>query len=455
MSSRARIGIPPNRRRRRRLPPPSSSAVLLPAAPAHPAATSASGAIEPRETADLGAIGRLLSDAESARLRARSDLAVAESALRAAGDRHAEAVAAHDDAVAAVEDLRSRYRRRMSDDALRRNCRWNDMYRRLLEWREAHDGDTTVPCDADSGPEVVRLNRWVINQRTSYKYYLNGDKKHIKEHRIDALDKVRRRRRRRRRMPAIGFVWSVADQSWDKNFEELRNHYAKHETYHVAHKQSRKLAQFVSRLRTAMNHKNQGLVQTELTDERIRRLNSINFTWGIKRKVRKNANNETVKFDVMYEHLASFRETYGHTMVNKMEKEWKRGTSAPAQKVFRRLPLFLAFVRKEQLLYAEGRPCSLDEEKVRKLTELGVEWRRPVSEPRKGTGGVASRKKRRTTDLPHGQLLEEQQQYTCEGIEDEVDDVEEHHDLHEDISVHSPSGMQMQASSNHDGQQYT
>lgn len=300
-------------------------------------------------------------------------------------------------------------------------------------------------------------------------------------------------------------MWSVADQSWDKNFEELRNHYAKYETYHVAHKQSRKLAQFVSRLRTAMNHKNQGLVQTEcecvllsfllvfclfcrceggrggaskshrprtcvpishsryahrfslvetVTDERIRRLDSINFTWGIKRKLRKNANNETVQFDVMYEHLTSFRETYGHTMVNKMEKEWKRGTSAPAQKVFRRLPLFLAFVRKEQLLYAEGRPCSLDEEKVRKLTELGVEWRRPVSEPRKSTGGAASRKKRRMTDLLHGQRLDEQQQYTCEGIEDEVDDVEEHHDHHGDISVHSPSGMQMQTSINHDEQQY-
>jgi len=216
-----------------------------------------------------------------------------------------------------------------------------------------------------------------------------------------------------------------------------------------------------------------------VTDDRIRRLDSINFTWETKRKVRKNAaTNETVKFDAMYDHLASFRATFGHTKVNKMEKEWKRGTSAPAQKVYRRLPLFLAFVRKEQLLYAEGRPCSLDGEKVRKLDELGVEWRRPASEPRKSTGGEASRKKRRRAeDLPpddgggqhegvddHHPRREEQRGerssqeednllvdgYHYEGIEVvEVDDVVEehrsdHHDV--DILVHSPSAVQMLAS---------
>jgi hypothetical protein len=89
----------------------------------------------------------------------------------------------------------------------------------------------------------------------------------------------------------------------------------------------------------------------------------------------------------MYNHLVSFKEIYGHTKVNKLEKEWKKGLSVPPKKVYRRLPLFLSFLRKEQLLFAAGHPCSLDEEKIRLLTELGVEWRKPLSEPRKSTGG--------------------------------------------------------------------
>ena len=64
------------------------------------------------------------------------------------------------------------------------------MYYRLVEWKEEHDGDTTVPCDGKSTEEIRKLNRWVINQRSAYKYFMNGDKKHIKDHRIDALNKV-------------------------------------------------------------------------------------------------------------------------------------------------------------------------------------------------------------------------------------------------------------------------
>ena len=61
----------------------------------------------------------------------------------------------------------------------------------------------------------------------------------------------------------IGFIWSVTDQLWENNFELLKQHYTENGTFDVAHKKNRKLAAFVSRLRTAMSHKNQGLVQQE------------------------------------------------------------------------------------------------------------------------------------------------------------------------------------------------
>lgn len=67
----------------------------------------------------------------------------------------------------------------------------------------------------------------------------------------------------------------------------------------------------------------------------------------------------------------------------------------PEKRVYRRLPIFVAFCRKEQLLYAAGQPSALDEDKLRLLNEVGVEWKKPANEPRKSTGGEASRKKKK------------------------------------------------------------
>lgn len=184
-----------------------------------------------------------------------------------------------------------------------------------------------------------------------------------------------------------------------------------------------------------MSHKEQGLVQQELNDERVNRLNSIDFTWHVKRKQRKTATRDTVKFDVMYGHLCEFKEIYGHTKVNKMEKEWKKGEAVPEKKVFRRLPLFLAFCRKEQVKYVEGGQSSLDEEKIQLLNELGVEWKKPASEPRKNTGGEASRKKKKKEEYePHYHHAEDphaasgyfyqEQHHHHEGMLGETDEVD-------------------------------
>ena len=151
-----------------------------------------------------------------------------------------------------------------------------------------------------------------------------------------------------------------------------------------------------------------------MNKEKTEKLNSINFTWQAKRKrsARKaTSKRKTVQFEVMFDHLVSFQQTYGHTKVNKMEKEWKKGTSVPKEKVYRRLPIFLAYVRKEQLLHAAGKESSLDEEKIQRLTDLGVEWRMPAHEPRKCTGSDSSRKKKQ---MAESRAKMEQQQVDVE-----------------------------------------
>lgn len=76
------------------------------------------------------------------------------------------------------------------EEGLRESNRWNDMYHKLLAWKENNNGDVLVAVDKDSDEDTKKLSRWVINQRSSYKYFMNGDTKHIKDHRIDALNKV-------------------------------------------------------------------------------------------------------------------------------------------------------------------------------------------------------------------------------------------------------------------------
>lgn len=78
------------------------------------------------------------------------------------------------------------------EDGLKESNRWNEMYYKLLQWKENHDGDVLVGVDKDSDEDTKKLSRWVINQRSAYKYFMNGDTKHIKDHRIGALNKVGR-----------------------------------------------------------------------------------------------------------------------------------------------------------------------------------------------------------------------------------------------------------------------
>lgn len=132
-----------------------------------------------------------LAEAELHQQQSLVHLTTATSILQAAQSQHDMAKSVYDESVAKVENLKLRYRQQIMEEQLQQPCRWNVMYRKLIEWKESHDGDTTVPCDTKcSSSEIIKLNRWVVIQRTSYKYFMNGDTKHIKDYRVDALNKV-------------------------------------------------------------------------------------------------------------------------------------------------------------------------------------------------------------------------------------------------------------------------
>lgn len=258
--------------------------------------------------------------------------------------------------------------------------------------------DDAVPlcrCSAATTNILLYIDR-VQNQRVFYKYFINGDTKHIKQHRVDALNN-------------LGFVWNVFDHQWNANFEELKQYYSEKKTFGVPKRENSKLSTFVLTMRNAMKRRSEGIVQKEmtLTEQRIDKLNSINFTWELQRPPRKKktlAINIIADYDHLYQLLASFKEEYGHLKVSKMLQVWIKGESEPSNKDYRRLSTFVTTLKKEHDSYREGKPSILTEERVEQLTALGIKWKKPPNVPRKNTRSKEddpnreTRKRRKTDD---------------------------------------------------------
>jgi hypothetical protein len=80
----------------------------------------------------------------------------------------------------------------------KRNKRWNDMFHRLISYKNQHNS-TSVPKKYAADPE---LGNWVNNQRWRCK---NNP---ISEYRVNLLN-------------SIGFVWNALDNQWNEMFQRL------------------------------------------------------------------------------------------------------------------------------------------------------------------------------------------------------------------------------------------
>ncbi len=117
-----------------------------------------------------------------------------------------------------------------------------------------------------------------------------------------------------------------------------------------------------------------------VNEERIAQLNKLNFEWVGKHPSAYNKTkppSDSVRYGPMVKVLAEFKDEHGHLKVHSLANDWKRRKAKPSKVEYRALPKFVSFLRNEHDLWREGKPSSLDEEKVRHLTELGLEWKKP------------------------------------------------------------------------------
>ena len=129
----------------------------------------------------------------------------------------------------------------------------------LEAYKDENDGDVCVPTTyAKNQP----LANWVMNIRA-----------------LKQTNSPRLTPRREALLNSIGFVWSVQDAEWEEMFNKLVKHKAKHGVTNVP-RSAGTLGLWVKNQRARLgNKRNMPQNNSEKTNQRIQKLDSIGFVW--------------------------------------------------------------------------------------------------------------------------------------------------------------------------------
>ena len=132
-------------------------------------------------------------------------------------------------------------------------AQWNEMYGRLLQYKNKNHGSTSVPRKFDDDPG---LGDWVKNQR-------RGNSTRNKNRKITT--------ERKERLNSIGFVWNPHEALWEEMFNRLIE-YKKQFKHTCVPKADLVLGQWVQKQRVKYHTKH-------LTKEKIKFLEDLGFQW--------------------------------------------------------------------------------------------------------------------------------------------------------------------------------
>lgn len=137
-------------------------------------------------------------------------------------------------------------------------AKWTERYEQLVDYKKKNNS-TCVP---DLYTADQQLANWVRTQRTYYKTnssYLTTKKK--------------------QQLNSIGFIWGVQDARWTEIYDRLVAYKKQNNStcVPVSYKADRQLAIWVAKQRIYYNTN-----RSQLTTDRIDRLNKIGFIWKLK-----------------------------------------------------------------------------------------------------------------------------------------------------------------------------
>lgn len=226
--------------------------------------------------------------------------------------------------------------------------KWDSRFEQLKEYAAKHS-DCNVPREYLEDPA---FGTWVATQRVMHKKYLEGDKNEYTAARIAKLN-------------SIGFQWmrqkrtvEAVIKPWDERLEDLKAY--KRRFWHCDVPRDwvddPSLALWVRNQRGHYKKWKNGQ-KSNMTEERVRNLEEIGFTWSIKKTpVRK-------QWEERVNELNSYRITHGDCNV---PRRWKKDETLGR------------WVRQQRYDYDSwrfGKKTSLNEERVAILNNIGFSWR--------------------------------------------------------------------------------
>ena len=221
------------------------------------------------------------------------------------------------------------------DELLEESTNWNQMYFHLIEFRNRH-GHMRIPWRKDGkekDPIVARLGPWLVQQRKDYRRDIE-DPERLEPYKIFALEK-------------INVEWEPFRQHWCKRFEELKRYKQEHGHCRVPYCSGRSqkkldravlededregdskvkydsLGVWVKRQRSQYKNYKAGNMEKagEITEERIKLLDSIGFEWSLR------TGSQYSSWTDSYNEAKAYKLKFGHTRVDEKTKKTNKHLS--------------------------------------------------------------------------------------------------------------------------------
>lgn len=201
---------------------------------------------------------------------------------------------------------------------------WEESYELLLEYKQKH-GHTNVPQSEKP------LGVWVNSQRIEHAKFLRRIEDDSGN--CTKLPKTSMNSQRKRLLDDVDFVWDAVGHTWNTRYEELRDFRREH-GHCVVPRSFGRLGAWVEKMRieykkyntllTDEGHPKNPKLKTILTQDRVQKLNDIDFVWNVREK----------QFEQNLGELRIYKEMNGHIdprymngklalWVRRMEKEYR------------------------------------------------------------------------------------------------------------------------------------
>ena len=171
-------------------------------------------------------------------------------------------------------------------------AKWDTKFNELVAYKDAHGGSCNVPTKGYA--ENPQLGTWVSTQRTQYKkFQQDPSTSSMTQERIERLE-------------SIAFEWGVTlSAEWDTKFHELVAYKDAHGgscNVPQRYAENPQLGNWVHNQRTQYKKFQQDPSTSSMTQERIERLESIAFEWGV---------TLSAEWDTKFHELVAYKDAHG------------------------------------------------------------------------------------------------------------------------------------------------